>query len=171
MLDHRLEGGLTMQQRMASAVTQWGIIVIPPWQRLPYGNDVAATGRVGRTRASVCGRVGHFPERPPGRSAARVSGPEEACSTRGAIASASAGDSAASQSRTRAPTQVRPRRVAGSRCESNGSCRCVASPPDETGQRRDQIRVSRRAPVAPKNCGTHPAGGNFASQHLTALSL
>jgi hypothetical protein len=101
--------------------TRRDIIVIPHRERFPYGHDIAATGCVGTARASVRGRAGHFAQWPLGRSAARVSGREEAwSSSRSAAASARAGHSTTSESRTRAAASMRPRRVAGQRCESNG---------------------------------------------------
>src|SRR5882672_1292898 len=75
-----------------------------------YGNDLAATGRPGRTRTSVRGRIGHFTQWPVGRSTARVSGREEARIAHGtAVANASAGASsgAASHGRASAAASVR----------------------------------------------------------------
>lgn len=89
-----------------------GIIVIPLRERSPYGDDVAATGRTGRPRASVRGRVGHITERSSGYSAVRVSGRAQGRSSGTATASAGAGDSAASESRTRAAAQMKPLGVA-----------------------------------------------------------
>jgi hypothetical protein len=99
-----------MDPRLGRRVpTRRDTMVIPHRQRFPYGNDVAATGRVGRARASVRGRVGHFVERPFGRCAARVSGPAEAGTSSGsAIASASARNSSERESRANAAAQVMP---------------------------------------------------------------
>jgi len=99
---------------MKPRVDRWaltaGIIVITSGKRAHYGNDVAAAGRVGAARSSVCGRVGHVARRPCGHRAARVPGREEACTSRHtAAASAGADHRAASKSRTRAATQVKPR--------------------------------------------------------------
>src|SRR5439155_15480625 len=88
-----------------------GIIVIPSRRTSPYGNDLAATGRLGRTRAALRGRGGHFAQWPVGRSAARVSGREETRTSHGTpttSASASAGDRAASQGRPSPAPSVSP---------------------------------------------------------------
>ncbi len=80
-----------------------GIIVIPQPKSFAYGNDFAPTARLGPTRASVRGRIGHFVQCPFGRSIARVSGREEARITHGsAVASASAGASSSAASQGRA---------------------------------------------------------------------
>ena len=98
-----------VSQQVDRRVLTEGIMAIPPGKRAPYGNDVAATGTVGGARSSVRGRAGHLAQRPSGHRAERVSGREEACTSRStATARAGAGDRAASESRTRAETQVRP---------------------------------------------------------------
>ena len=89
--------------------TRHDTMVIPHRQRFPYGNDVAATRRVGTARASVRGRVGHFAQWSLGRSAARISGRAEAGTSSGsAIASVSTRNSSESESRANAATQVMP---------------------------------------------------------------
>lgn len=89
-------------------------MVIPYQRRFPYGNDVAAAGRLGTARAPVRGRARHFAQWPRGRRAARVSGRAEAGTSRcPADASAGTGHSTASAGGTRATTTMRPRRVAG----------------------------------------------------------
>lgn len=98
-----------MKPQVDGRVLIYGIIVIPPGKRAPYGNDVAVTRRVGGTRASVRGRVGHFAEWPPGHRAVRVSGRTEArASRRIATASPGSGDRAASESRTYTATEMKP---------------------------------------------------------------
>jgi hypothetical protein len=151
--------------RVKGGVTQCGIIVIPYRQRFPYGNDVATTGRVGRARASVCGRVGPFPEWPSGRSAARVSGREEACgASRTTIAIARASDSAASESRARAAAPVRPTPVVG--CFRCGAARGAARAATERSVQRhapqndlQSIGEPHMAPYPPKYfpCAWPPA--------------
>src|ERR1700732_1181172 len=79
-----------------------------------YGNDLTPTGRLGTTRASLRGRVGHFAQWPGGHSATRVSGHAETRTSDGtatANANVGAGDSAASQSRASPAPWLNPGRT------------------------------------------------------------